>query len=213
VESLGEKLRTTRESKGISFEQAGLDTNLSIRYLESLESENFSRLPGETYIKGSIRNYGVYLDLDVDELLAMYRAIKIQEQPIPVEQLLKKPSVLPKIAIGVVVALLVFGAAAGVFLFMVSRPVDAGVVFQPARIPIEYIMSGDVFEHGAASKEAFRAAEDRNRRGGGPFGFWCGGGRVPVYGQPPRGCRRCFSTPQNPNRIYHERRRLRASFL
>jgi len=147
VESLGEKLQATRESKGISFEQAGLDTNLSIRYLEALESENFSKLPGETYIKGSIRNYGAYLDLDVDELLAMYRAIKIQEQPIPVEQLLKKPSVLPKIAIGVVVALLIFGAAAGVFLFMASRPVDAGVVFHPARTPIEHIMSSDSFEH------------------------------------------------------------------
>ena len=147
MESLGEKLRTTREGKGISLDQAGLDTKLAIRYLEALESENFSKFPGEAYITGFIRNYGAYLDLDADELLSLYRAIKIQEQPIPVEELLRKPSVLPKIAIGVALALLIFGVAGAVFLLIASRTVDAGVAVSPARIPIEYIFSGDSFEH------------------------------------------------------------------
>ena len=146
MESLGEKLRTTREEKGISFDQIGLDTKLAIRYLEALEDENFDKFPGEAYITGFIRNYGAYLELDVDELLAMYRAIKIQEQPIP-EELLRKPSMLPKIAIGVAVALLIFGLAGGVFLFFATRTVDAGAAIPSARISIEYIMSGDTFEH------------------------------------------------------------------
>jgi len=147
VESLGEKLRTTREGKGISLDQAGLDTKLSIRYLEALEDENFSMFPGEAYITGFVRNYGDYLDLNVDELLSLYRAIKIQEQPIPVEALLKRPSVLPKVAIGVAVALIIFGIAGGVFLFFAGRTADAGVAVSPTRIPIEYILSGDSFEH------------------------------------------------------------------
>ena len=144
--SLGEKLRATREGKGIGFDQVGLDTKLAIRYLEALEDENFDKFPGEAYITGFIRNYGAYLELDVDELLGMYRSIRIQEQPIP-EELLKKPSVLPKIAIGVAVALLIFGLAGGVFLFLATRTVDAGAVLTPARISIEYILSGDTFEH------------------------------------------------------------------
>lgn len=148
MESLGEKLRTTRDGKGISLDQVGMDTRLAIRYLEALESENFSKFPGEAYITGFIRNYGTYLELDVDELLSMYRAIKIQEQPIPVEHLLKKPSVLPKIAIGIAIALLVFGLVAGVFFLVASRPAAAAVsVVQPERIPIEYIMGDDSFEH------------------------------------------------------------------
>ncbi|MCL2192887.1 MAG: helix-turn-helix domain-containing protein [Treponema sp.] len=147
MESLGEKLWTTREGKGISLDQAGLDTKLAIRYLEALEDENFSKFPGEAYITGFIRNYGDYLDLNVDELLSLYRAIKIQEQPIPVEELLRKPSVLPKVAIGVAVALLIFAIAGGVFLFFVGRTVDAGVAVSHSRIPIEYILSGDSFEH------------------------------------------------------------------
>jgi len=150
VESLGEKLRTTRESKGISFDQAGLDTKLAIRYLEALESENFSKFPGEAYITGFIRNYGAYLDLDADELLAMYRAIKIQEQPIPVEQLLRKPSVLPKIAIGAIITLLIVSAAGGLFLVLTAdRPTEARTARVPAHTgtPVEHVMTEDVFEH------------------------------------------------------------------
>ena len=152
MESLGEKLRMTRESKGISFNQAGLDTKLSIRYLEALESENFSKFPGEAYITGFIKNYGAYLDLDPNELLGMYRAIKIQEQPIPVDQLLKRPSALPKIAIGVGVALVVFGLVALVFLLVTSRAYGAeapapALPPPPPRLSVEHIMGEDSFEH------------------------------------------------------------------
>lgn len=151
MESLGKKLRATRESKGISYDQAGLDTKLAIRYLEALEDENFAKFPGEAYITGFIRNYAAYLDLDVEELLAMYRAIKIQEQPIPVAQLLRRPSLLPKIALGAAAALAIAGVLAGALFFGGrERPesADAGVVDSPApRIPVEFFMSGDTFEH------------------------------------------------------------------
>ena len=144
MESLGEKLRTTRESKGISFDQAGLDTKLAIRYLEALESENFSKFPGEAYITGFIRNYGAYLDLDADELLAMYRAIKIQEQPIPVEQLLRKPSVLPKIAIAILAVLLVGGLAWVVYLLVTGDSPNGGRTGRPpVGNPTEHVETGN----------------------------------------------------------------------
>jgi cytoskeletal protein RodZ len=97
VESLGEKLRNAREAKDISFDQAGKDTKIAIRYLKALEFEDFSGFPGEAYTTGFLRNYGAYLELDIQELLSLYRALKIQEQPIPVEQLLRQPSPMPKI--------------------------------------------------------------------------------------------------------------------
>jgi len=146
VESLGEKLRTTREGKDISFDQAGKDTKIAIRYLQALEQENFSCFPGEAYITGFLRNYGAYLDLDVQELLSLYRALKIQEQPIPVEQLLKRPSPLPKIAIGTAVVLLVLGLAGGVVFLIIDQPKNTGVVSAAPKSPVEYTMSGDTFE-------------------------------------------------------------------
>jgi len=50
VESLGEKLKTAREGKNLSLDDAGKDTKISIRYLEALEKEDFSGFPGEAYI-------------------------------------------------------------------------------------------------------------------------------------------------------------------
>jgi len=147
MEYLGEKLRTAREAKGLDHDQASKDTKIAVRYLQSLENEDFSDFPGEAYITGFLRNYGAYLDLDVQELLTLYRALKIQELPIPVTQLLKKPSPLPKIAVGVAVVILALGVIGGGVLFVMTRP----KIIRPAAPvpggPVEYSMSGDSFEH------------------------------------------------------------------
>lgn len=118
MESLGEKLKTTREERGLSYDYISRETNISSRYLEALEREDFSGFPGEPYVLGFLKNYGEYLGLDSNELLSLYRSLKIQEQPVPVEQLLNDPSPVPKIiaiaAIVLVAAALVTG---GIFLF------------------------------------------------------------------------------------------------
>ena len=146
MESLGEKLRTARESKELTLEQVSRETNIASRYLEALEEENFSGFPGEPYIVGFLRNYGAYLDLDVQELLGLYRSFKIQEQPVPVEQLLKAPSRLPNILLKAAVVVLVLGAAGGGVFFLLTRPPKAVVAAPPSRTPAEHVMSGDSLE-------------------------------------------------------------------
>jgi cytoskeletal protein RodZ len=88
VESLGNKLKEAREAKGYTLDYVGSETNIASRYLEALEREDFSGFPGEPYILGFLRNYGDYLGLDVEALLSLYRSLKLQEQPVPVEALL-----------------------------------------------------------------------------------------------------------------------------
>jgi cytoskeletal protein RodZ len=145
VDSLGEKLRTAREARGCTFEEVSRDTNIAARYLAALEAEDFSGFPGEPYIFGFLRNYGDYLGLDVQELLSLYRSLKIQEQPVPVEQLLKSPSPLPKI-FAIVAAVLVILAVAGGGVYFFLRfsgkppPPEAG------RAAAEYVMNGDFLE-------------------------------------------------------------------
>ncbi|MDR0316077.1 MAG: helix-turn-helix domain-containing protein [Treponema sp.] len=143
--SLGEKLRTAREAKKLSHEQASRDTNIAIRYLDALEREDFSGFPGETYITGFIRNYGAYLDLDTQELLSLYRAFKIQEQPVPVEQLLRPPPKFPKIVAAIGGVLVILGIGAAVFLRLNQPPVTQEVI-PVVRSPVEHIMSGDAME-------------------------------------------------------------------
>jgi cytoskeletal protein RodZ len=102
MESLGGKLKTSREQKGFTFDQIARDTNITRRYLEALENEDFTQFPGEPYLLGFLRNYGEYLGLDVHELISSYRMMKIQEQPIPVEQLLKRSGPSPMLIGGAI---------------------------------------------------------------------------------------------------------------
>jgi cytoskeleton protein RodZ len=115
MESFGEKLRTTRENLGYSIEQVARDTHISKRYLIALEDEDFSIFPGETYLKGFLQNYSDYLGLNSDDMTVIYRNMKIQEQPIPMDQLLdykslrnRRPLILGIIAGVILVAGLVF---------------------------------------------------------------------------------------------------------
>jgi len=146
VESLGEKLKTAREGKGLTLDDAGKDTKITIRYLEALEKEDFSGFPGEAYITGFLRNYGAYLDLDVQEILSLYYALKIQEQPIP-EQLLKKnPQVMPKIIVGALLGIIIVGVIGGGIFYLVNRPRKPRAAAPIPRTPIEYVMEEDSFE-------------------------------------------------------------------
>jgi cytoskeletal protein RodZ len=146
VESLGEKLKTARELKGLNFDQVSRETNIAGRYLEALEAEDFSGFPGEPYVTGFLRNYSEYLGLDARETLSLYRSLKIQEQPVPVEQLLKSPSPLPRILITAAVVLVVLGAAGGGVYFFINRPRKEAAAAPASRSVSELVMSDGVLE-------------------------------------------------------------------
>ncbi|MFA6807806.1 MAG: helix-turn-helix domain-containing protein, partial [Eubacteriales bacterium] len=63
----GEILRKTREEKGWSYED--VENNIKIRklYLQALEEENYSILPGKTYTKGFLRTYSKFLGLKSED--------------------------------------------------------------------------------------------------------------------------------------------------
>ena len=147
METLGNKLKTAREEKFLTIDYISRETNISSRYLEALENEDFSVFPSESYVLGFLGNYGDYLGLDQEELLSLYRSLKIQDQPVPMEELLRGPSKLPKI-LGITAiilgALLVLGAA--VYLIVSNIP---GADISPPTVerqPAEYMLRGDVLE-------------------------------------------------------------------
>ncbi|HEX2170974.1 MAG TPA: helix-turn-helix domain-containing protein, partial [Dehalococcoidia bacterium] len=69
---IGELLRSQREERGLTLEQAEEVTRIRRRYLEALESGNFAELPGEVYVRGFLRLYAEYLGLDPGAVLAAY---------------------------------------------------------------------------------------------------------------------------------------------
>jgi cytoskeletal protein RodZ len=125
MESLGQKLRETREQHNFSLEQVARDTHISKQYLEALEKEQFSMIPGETYIIGFLRNYAEYLSLNPEEIVSLYKNIQIQEQPLPMTELLeptgsKAPS---RVLILLVVVLAVLGAGGYLlYRFVIASP-------------------------------------------------------------------------------------------
>ena len=147
MESLGNKLKTAREERGLSHTEVSQEINIASRYLEALEKENFSLFPGEPYALGFLRNYGEYLGLNVEELLFLYRALKIQEQPAPVEQLLRGPSSSSKNTKWMIAVLVILALAGGTIYFMLFHfPKKPEVVPVIPRTPSEYVLNTDFFE-------------------------------------------------------------------
>lgn len=77
--SLGEQLRTARESKNISLEDASNDVKISKRYLKALEDGDYSEFPAQTYIKGFLTNYAKYLGLDPKTILGQYSKLMLPQ--------------------------------------------------------------------------------------------------------------------------------------
>jgi cytoskeletal protein RodZ len=141
VESLGEKLKAARALKGCTFDQVSRDTNIARRYLEALEAEAFDQFPGEPYLLGFLRNYAEYLGLEAQELITAYRTLKIQDQPIPVEQLLQPMSPPPYVGVAVGAAVVVVvGLAIGGVLYLkgsAAKAVPATVARQAQELALE----------------------------------------------------------------------------
>ncbi len=70
--TIGQYLRSAREARGIELRDAAQQTRISFNYLKALEEEDFSRLPGEVFVKGFLKNYGKFLHLDEFEVMKRY---------------------------------------------------------------------------------------------------------------------------------------------
>lgn len=149
MESLGHKLREAREKHNYTLEQIARDTNISKGYLEALEEENFGVIPGDTYVLGFLRNYAEYLGLNPEELVGLYRNLRIQEQPMPMSELLQGARPRPRSrAVAVILAVAVM-AAAGVFLlvrYVLPRGGEAAArqaEARPTAAPGEFVLSDE----------------------------------------------------------------------
>ncbi len=118
MESLGRKLREAREKHNYNLEQIARDTNISKAYLEALEEENFGLIPGDTYVLGFLRNYGEYLGLNPEELVGLYRNLRIQEQPMPMSELLQGPRARSRPRLLALILAVLVVAGVGVFLLV-----------------------------------------------------------------------------------------------
>lgn len=87
--SIAQRLKKAREDKGISLEEVEEQTNIRCKYLEAMEEEKFSLLPGESYTRIFLSSYAQYLGIDDKKLLRDYRIAYFNEETeksLPLEQ-------------------------------------------------------------------------------------------------------------------------------
>ncbi len=80
--TLGQYLRSARQTKDIDIRDAAQQTRISINYLKALEDEDFSKLPGEVFVRGFLKNYARFLNLDEAETLRRYGELKPSPSPL-----------------------------------------------------------------------------------------------------------------------------------
>ena len=71
--AFGENLRREREMRGVSLEEISSATKISLRFLDAIEREDFSKLPGGIFSRSFIRSYARYLGLDEERVVAEYQ--------------------------------------------------------------------------------------------------------------------------------------------
>lgn len=135
--TLGEKLRQAREERGFSLSEVADQTRISGQYLESIENDDYSRLPGGIFNKGFVKSYAKFVGVNEQEALADYTSLMSRSELSDAPELkLYKPEVLTDDRSGssmiptVITAVVILGLMTAGILFLVDylrRPADVPV--------------------------------------------------------------------------------------
>lgn len=73
MRTVGQVLKESRTNKLYTLEQAEKATKIRKELIEALENDDYQKLPPPTFVQGFIKNYGKFLGLNEEKLLAIYR--------------------------------------------------------------------------------------------------------------------------------------------
>ncbi|MCJ7435123.1 MAG: helix-turn-helix domain-containing protein, partial [Anaerolineales bacterium] len=68
-DSIGQQLKQTRVERNLSVEKAEQLTRIRARYIQALESDDYSVMSSAAQARGFLRNYSKFLGLNIDEIL------------------------------------------------------------------------------------------------------------------------------------------------
>lgn len=70
--TVGERLREARERQKVSLHAIAGKTNISVRFLDAIEKNQFDKLPGGIFTRGFIRSYASQVGLEPDALVTQF---------------------------------------------------------------------------------------------------------------------------------------------
>lgn len=71
-DSIGQRLRSARESKGLTLSEVSTKIRVRESLLKLIEKNDFAQVGADVYVRGHIRAMATFLGLDVNELMALY---------------------------------------------------------------------------------------------------------------------------------------------
>lgn len=110
----GSVLREARESVGLTVQDVADTLNLLVSHVEAIEANQFQQMNADIFVRGYVRSYARFLNLDVDPLLEATEAFLKPAAEQRAEQQLGQGAVLSsaqKLAGALVVAVLVWAGA------------------------------------------------------------------------------------------------------
>lgn len=113
---LGNTLSRARRARGISLEDAERDTHVSRRYLNALETEDFSVFPAPVYARGFLRTYSRYLGLNPDDVLRAFPNGEAEVDMAPLPAVTRAPQQLFNVNWVVTGLVVIFLLGAGLLL-------------------------------------------------------------------------------------------------
>lgn len=82
MQTLGQKLRATREQKKATLSQVAEATRIKSTQIEMIETDQFDKLGAPIYAKGFLRLYGEFLGLDPEALVRAYLEVHGPQKPV-----------------------------------------------------------------------------------------------------------------------------------
>ena len=73
---VGDILRAERERRGLAIRDVEEATSIRALYIQSIEENKYDIIPGEVYLKGFIKTYANFLNLDGNAVVNQYRQEK-----------------------------------------------------------------------------------------------------------------------------------------
>lgn len=70
--TLGEKMRKLRGDLRMSLHDVSKATRIQVKYLEYLENGEYGHLPADVYVRGFLRSYARYLNIDEQTIIKQY---------------------------------------------------------------------------------------------------------------------------------------------
>ncbi len=95
MESLGKDLKTEREHRNLSLEEAASFTKIREPLLRAIEDDRYELLPPSFYVKGFLAVYAKYLGLDPNEIILRYRKEYPEKTGVAKQKQLRAPWLIP----------------------------------------------------------------------------------------------------------------------